>query len=56
MNEKVGISRKMVWKNTNKLLWKGWEGVKTGTTENAGHCFIGKYENNIYALLDCATL
>jgi D-alanyl-D-alanine carboxypeptidase len=46
----------MIWKNTNKLLWKDWEGVKTGTTETAGHCFIGKYKNYIISVFDCASL
>ena len=41
-NERFGLTRKMVWKNTNKLLWKGWTGVKTGTTETAGHCLMSK--------------
>jgi D-alanyl-D-alanine carboxypeptidase len=27
-----GLTRKIVWKNTNRLLNDGWEGVKTGTT------------------------
>ena len=28
----------MTWTNTNKMLWKGWNGVKTGITPNAGPC------------------
>jgi D-alanyl-D-alanine carboxypeptidase len=31
-NERYGLNRKIVWKNTNKLLESGWQGVKTGTT------------------------
>lgn len=27
-----------VWKNTNRLLERGWEGVKTGYTISAGNC------------------
>lgn len=27
-----------LWKNTNRLLHKGWEGVKTGITQAAGSC------------------
>lgn len=42
-NERYGLVRRLTWKNTNKLLWKNWKGVKTGTTETAGHCFIGCY-------------
>jgi D-alanyl-D-alanine carboxypeptidase len=30
--------RKMKWCNTNRLLEKGWEGVKTGITMTAGPC------------------
>jgi D-alanyl-D-alanine carboxypeptidase len=26
------------WENTNKLLWNGFSGVKTGITPNAGPC------------------
>ena len=55
-NQRSGISRCVIWKNTNKLLWEDWEGVKTGTTENAGHCFIGKYGRYIFTLLDCKSL
>lgn len=45
-----------MWRNTNKLLWKDWEGVKTGTTETAGHCFIGKYNKYLISVFDCATM
>lgn len=27
-----------LWKNTNKLLSLGWEGIKTGQTQPAGAC------------------
>jgi D-alanyl-D-alanine carboxypeptidase len=26
------------WENTNRMLWQGWEGIKTGVTPNAGPC------------------
>lgn len=26
------------WENTNKMLWQGWDGIKTGVTPNAGPC------------------
>ena len=26
------------WENTNKMLWEGWTGIKTGITPNAGPC------------------
>ena len=28
----------MEWTNTNKMLNKGWEGIKTGITDAAGPC------------------
>jgi len=33
-----GHTRTLTWKNTNKLLEKGFSGLKTGTTPNAGLC------------------
>lgn len=53
-NDRYGLERKAEWRNTNKLLWKGWEGVKTGTTENAGPCFLGKQDSYILGLFNCA--
>lgn len=35
--------RKAVWQNTNELLGKGFEGVKTGVTKNAGPCLCAFY-------------
>ena len=37
-----GGSREIVWKNTNQLLPlnAGYDGVKTGTTEQAGECLV----------------
>lgn len=55
-NERFGLLRKAVWKNTNKLLWKGWEGVKTGTTETAGHCLMSCKGNYLISVFDCETL
>lgn len=31
-------TRHGIWKNTNRLLYKGWEGIKTGITQAAGSC------------------
>lgn len=33
-----GDIKEVVWENTNQLLSKGFEGVKTGITNNAGPC------------------
>ena len=52
-NERFGLSRKVVWRNTNRLLEAGWEGVKTGTTESAGHCLVGRREALVVCVLDC---
>ncbi len=36
-----GYTRNVVWKNSNRLLAiKGYDGVKTGTTTNAGACLV----------------
>jgi D-alanyl-D-alanine carboxypeptidase len=44
------------WKNTNKLLDDGWEGVKTGTTDTAGHCLMAKKDRYLIAVFDSKTL
>jgi D-alanyl-D-alanine carboxypeptidase len=48
------------WVNTNKLLRKGWKGVKTGFTKTAGACFCGYWVEESYhiilTLLGCDTL
>ena len=39
-------SRTLYWYNTNKLLkYKGYYGIKTGTTKRAGNCLIAAYKN-----------
>lgn len=38
--------RKVVWENTNKLLHKGFCGVKTGFTPNAGPCLACSIERS----------
>lgn len=32
------------WKNTNKLLDKGFIGIKTGITDTAGPCLASAYK------------
>ena len=40
----INQTRTILWTNTNKLLWKkGFFGLKTGTTPNAGACLIVLY-------------
>lgn len=40
---KDGTYRNYAWKNTNKLLDKGFIGIKTGITDNAGPCLAAAY-------------
>lgn len=56
MNERFGLARKQVWKNTNKLLSKGWDGVKTGTTDTAGHCLMAAKDGVMVGVFDCESL
>lgn len=35
-----GKMKNVHWKNTNKLLWQGWKGGKTGFTDTAGPCLM----------------
>ena len=55
-----GNQRKMEWQNTNKLLDKGFCGIKTGVTPNAGPCLSSLLRNDdngvIVTLLNCKTL
>ena len=48
------------WKNTNKLLWKGFSGIKTGITVTAGPCLATSIENEgiclVIVVLNCKTL
>lgn len=38
IKNKEGYYIAKTWINTNKLLWKGWDGIKTGITDSAGPC------------------
>jgi len=38
------------WWNTNKLLGKGWEGIKTGQTSSAGSC-LSSLREGIYIVV-----
>ena len=39
--------RKKVWKNTNLLLGRGFDGAKTGTTDKAGPCLCATIDDPI---------
>lgn len=43
----VGYRRNVMWKNTNELLGiEGFDGVKTGTTDQAGACLVSTGERD----------
>jgi serine-type D-Ala-D-Ala carboxypeptidase (penicillin-binding protein 5/6) len=40
-----------MWENTNKLIDKtGYDGIKTGITDNAGACLATSYRKNINSM------
>lgn len=42
-----GYSRNVLWKNTNELLGtEGYDGIKTGTTDQAGACLVSTGERD----------
>lgn len=46
IKDSEGVSREIVWENTNKLLRRpGFIGVKTGVTITAGPCLATCYES-----------
>ncbi len=48
----AGYQRKLVWKNTNRLLEiEGFDGVKTGTTTLAGACLVSRGRRDGRSLL-----
>jgi serine-type D-Ala-D-Ala carboxypeptidase (penicillin-binding protein 5/6) len=55
-----GNQRLVVWTNTNKLLEKGFCGIKTGVTPNAGPCLSSMLRDEnaavIITLLNCKSL
>jgi D-alanyl-D-alanine carboxypeptidase len=55
-NERYGLIRRITWRNTNKLLEEGWDGVKTGTTDTAGHCLAAKRNNLLFCVFNCDSL
>jgi D-alanyl-D-alanine carboxypeptidase len=47
MEEVVSVR---IWKNTNKLIEMGWEGIKTGQTQTAGGC-LASLRNGVFIVL-----
>lgn len=46
-----GLTTKVTWENTNKLLVKGFEGIKTGVTDNAGPCLATAIRGKMYIVI-----
>lgn len=46
-----GRSREEVWENTNKLLERGFDGVKTGITCNAGPCLCACSNKDVHVVI-----
>lgn len=44
------IFEQKLWKNTNKLLERGWEGIKTGQTIPAGGC-LASVKDGLYIVV-----
>ena len=44
ITDKRGDERVWTWENTNKMLQKGYEGVKTGVTDAAGPCLCASWK------------
>lgn len=48
----TGNEKCFEWINTNKLLEKGFNGLKTGITPNAGPCLLSSYQNeNVHLIM-----
>ena len=52
--------KSICWKNTNKLLAKGFDGIKTGVTDSAGPCLAASIEQGgtrlTMVLLNCSSM
>jgi len=53
----INNTKKFEWCQTNRLLWRGFNGIKTGTTDTAGICLAASYKNEncwlIFIVLGC---
>ncbi|CAD8062269.1 unnamed protein product [Paramecium primaurelia] len=60
IEDKFGESKEIFWENTNKMLYQGFRGVKTGITKEAGPCVVEYFEDNqnsyIIVLLNCRSV
>lgn len=50
---KIGFTRDAIWENTNKLLYQGFKGIKTGFTSSAGPCLASYHcsQNRNYTIV-----
>ncbi|CAD8088345.1 unnamed protein product [Paramecium sonneborni] len=46
IQDEEGFTRDAMWENTNKLLYQGFRGIKTGNTSVAGPCLASYYQTN----------
>lgn len=44
------------WINTNKLLWEGFHGIKTGVNEVSGPCLSAAYKDIVVVILNSKTM
>lgn len=44
------------WTNTNKLLWEGFNGIKTGVNEVAGPCLAAAYKDLVIVILNSKSM
>lgn len=49
--DRQGLVRVKTWQNTNQLLSRGYEGVKTGVTDIAGPCLCASWTRNSQRLI-----
>jgi D-alanyl-D-alanine carboxypeptidase len=60
IEDKFGEGKEVFWENTNKMLYNGYRGVKTGITKEAGPCVVEYYEDKdcsyIIVLLNCRSV
>lgn len=58
--DRGGEDKEFEWKNTNKLLKKGYNGIKTGITQSAGPCLVTSIETEgsflIFVLLNSKSM
>lgn len=45
-----------MWRNTNKLIEMGWEGIKTGHTSSAGCCLASLREGVFIVVLNSGSI